>query len=156
MEMNSALVPYLLSSAGSTASIRSPEINPAQAFNSRPETGNIAFYFRNWPFPVDLTEQAGSGKEMRSWQEKLANYREASRAAIRENLREEGGPEQVTEETSEQVAIQAGQTNDDQGGTVQISPDHAADKNKARGPKSGVVGMDGSRSGPDDMPLSSA
>ncbi|SEN93899.1 hypothetical protein SAMN04489859_102312 [Paracoccus alcaliphilus] len=79
MEMNTALMPYSLSAAGSSAiGTSNAEGNGARAFSLAPAAQNIAFYFRNWPFPVDATEQLWDDTEMRSWQEKLASYREAS------------------------------------------------------------------------------
>lgn len=79
MEMNTALMPYSLTPAGSSATGASnAEGSGARAFSLAPAAQNIAFYFRNWPFPVDATEQLWGDTEMRSWQEKLASYREAS------------------------------------------------------------------------------
>ena len=89
MDMNSALVPYLLSHASNTVPIRSPDSHLSQDAALRPASGspasgNIAFYFRNWPFPVDLPDPSNPNAEMRSWHERLASYREASQSAIRD------------------------------------------------------------------------
>lgn len=90
MDMNSALVPYLLSHASNTVPIRPPDTPLSQdaalrPVSGSPASGNIAFYFRNWPFPVDLPEPSGRNAEMRSWHERLASYREAIRSAARDN-----------------------------------------------------------------------
>lgn len=90
MDMNSALVPYLLSHASNTVPARPSDMTLSQDAALRPvsggpASGNIAFYFRNWPFPVDLPEPSGRNAEMRSWHERLASYREAIRSAARDN-----------------------------------------------------------------------
>lgn len=90
MDMNSAFVPYLLSHASNTVPVRPPDMALSQdaalrPVSGSPASGNIAFYFRNWPFPVDLPEPSGRNAEMRSWHERLASYREAIRSAARDN-----------------------------------------------------------------------
>lgn len=88
MEMNPALSPHLLSPAGSSpGTIRTGEDGATRVPGPEPAAGNIAFYFRNWPFPVDMAEATTGDGSLRSWQERLASYREASKTAARERPR---------------------------------------------------------------------
>lgn len=88
MDMNPALVPYLLSPVGSSSStIQTAEDGAARGARAEPAASNVAFYFRNWPFPVDMAEAATGDGSLRSWQERLASYREASKTVVQQKTR---------------------------------------------------------------------
>lgn len=89
MDLSPSLLPHPTAIAGSQSLRASGPSDEATPLSTQTATTNVAFYFRNWPFPVDAAEQVTSDVGHRSWQEKLVSYREASRALIAEKARAE-------------------------------------------------------------------
>lgn len=121
MDMNTALVPYLLSPAGGTGGVAQTDGNSRPAATGLETAGkNIAFYFRNWPFPVDMVEPGAAEAGHRSWHERLASYRAASQAAARPRA-DEG----ADLPGSEDQALRMTPAGDDRGQTVPRQPNAA-------------------------------